>query len=163
MSSRTAVITGGNAGLGYAFASALLASREGPPWHVILACRNMERGGPALDLLANAAGARGRVEMMLLDLASLMSARAFATELTGRLDAGAVPPLEGLVCNAGVQSWTRRSATADGFEATFGVNHLGHFLRVNALLQGLKPPARIGIAASGVHDPANNWGLPAPA
>jgi NAD(P)-dependent dehydrogenase (short-subunit alcohol dehydrogenase family) len=68
-----------------------------------------------------------------------------------------------MVCNAGVQSWTKRSFTADGFEATFGVNHLGHFLLVNALLPILSAPARIVVVASGVHDPANNWGLPAPA
>jgi NAD(P)-dependent dehydrogenase (short-subunit alcohol dehydrogenase family) len=67
------------------------------------------------------------------------------------------------VCNAGVQSWTKRSFTADRFEATFGVNHLGHFLLVNMMLPILNPPARIVVVASGVHDPANNWGLPAPA
>jgi NAD(P)-dependent dehydrogenase (short-subunit alcohol dehydrogenase family) len=33
--------------------------------------------------------------------------------------------------------------TADGFEATFGVNHLGHFVLVNELLPILIPPARI--------------------
>jgi NAD(P)-dependent dehydrogenase (short-subunit alcohol dehydrogenase family) len=83
--------------------------------------------------------------------------------LDASVRSGALPPLSGLVCNAGVQSWTKRSFTADGFEATFGVNHLGHFLLTNMLLPLLSPRARIVVVASGVHDPANNWGLPAPA
>ncbi len=162
MPQRTVVITGGNTGLGYACAAALLASEEGLPWHVVLACRNQERGRVAVSQLTQAAGRPGQVEVMRLDLASLASVRIFATELAARVRTGAIPPLYGLVCNAGVQSWTKRSLTADGFEATFGVNHLGHFLLVNLLLPILNPPARIVVVASGVHDPANNWGLPAP-
>lgn len=160
---RTVVITGGNTGLGYACAAALLASKDNRTLQVILACRNQERGRTAAERLADIAGAHSRVETMQLDLASLASVRAFATELAASVRSGAIPPLSGLVCNAGVQSWTKRSFTADGFEATFGVNHLGHFLLTNMLLPLLNPPARIVIVGSGVHDPANNWGLPAPA
>ena len=163
VSMRTVVITGGNAGLGYACAAAMLASKEGPPWQVVLACRDLERGRAAVGQLTQISGASGRVETMLLDLASLASIRLFATQLIDRVQAGTIPPFHGLVCNAGVQSWTKRSFTADGFEATFAVNHLGHFLLVNMLLSILNPRARIVVVASGVHDPANNWGLPAPA
>jgi len=163
MPPRTVVITGGNTGLGYACAAALLASEEGRPWHVVLACRNQERGRAAASQLTPAAGTGGQVEVMRLDLASLASVRVFATELAASVRTGAIPRLYGVVCNAGVQSWTKRSLTADGFEATFGVNHLGHFLLVNLLLPILNPPARIIVVSSGVHDPANNWGLPAPA
>jgi NAD(P)-dependent dehydrogenase (short-subunit alcohol dehydrogenase family) len=100
---------------------------------------------------------------MPLDLASLDSVRAFAAALAGRLNTGALPPLRGLVCNAGVQSGARGSVTADGFESTFGVNHLGHFLLVDLLRSQLEPPARVVIVASTVHDPAKKAGLPAPA
>lgn len=131
--------------------------------HVILACRNRQRGEAAVNRLTHAIKTQHRVEAMHLDLASLASVRAFATELAARVGTGAIPPLYGLVCNAGVQSWTNQTVTADGFEATFGINHLGHFLLVNLLLPVLDPPARIVVVASGVHDPANNWGLPAPA
>jgi NAD(P)-dependent dehydrogenase (short-subunit alcohol dehydrogenase family) len=89
---------------------------------------------------SEAPGVRGRVDAMSLDLASLDSIRAFATELAGRLDAGGLPPLRGLVCNAGVQSGGRGSVTADGFESAFGVNHLGHFLLVELLRPLLEPP-----------------------
>jgi NAD(P)-dependent dehydrogenase (short-subunit alcohol dehydrogenase family) len=53
--------------------------------------------------------------------------------------------------------------TADGFESAFGINHLGHFLLVNELLPVLQSPARVVVVASGVHDPAQKSGVPAPA
>lgn len=52
--------------------------------------------------------------------------------------------------------------TEDGFETTFGGNHLGHFLLVNLLLQHLVPPARIVVVSSGTHDPDTLDGRIAP-
>jgi NAD(P)-dependent dehydrogenase (short-subunit alcohol dehydrogenase family) len=160
LTSRTAVITGGNSGLGYACARALLSPVAGSPtWHVVLACRDPARARGAVEALR--AGAAGQVEAMSLDLASLASIRTFAAELTRRLTAGELPPLQGLICNAGVQG--AKTFTTDGFETTFGVNHLGHFLLVNLLLPALAKPARVAVVASGVHDPAHGDGVPAPA
>jgi NAD(P)-dependent dehydrogenase (short-subunit alcohol dehydrogenase family) len=62
-----------------------------------------------------------------------------------------------------VQAGTAQTKTADGFESTFGVNHLGHFLLVTELLPVLRPPARVAVVASGVHDPAQKAGVPVPA
>lgn len=100
---------------------------------------------------------------MRLDLASLESVREFAREVGRHLDAGEVSPLHGLICNAGVQSAGKKTFTADGFEGTFGVNHLRHFLLVNLLLPRLVAPARVAVVASGTHDPAQKTGMPAPA
>jgi NAD(P)-dependent dehydrogenase (short-subunit alcohol dehydrogenase family) len=161
--SRTVVITGGNTGLGFACANAILESPHGAPWHVVLACRDEGRAQAAVDQLTSGAGVAGQVEAMSLDLASLASVRAFAAELTKRLSTGTTPPLHAVVCNAGVNSGTRPTATADGFESTFGVNHLGHFLLINELLPALQSPARVVVVASGVHDPAQKSGVPAPA
>ena len=105
----------------------------------------------------------GQVEAMSLDLASLRSVRAFAAELTKRLSAGTIPPLHAVVCNAGVNPLNTKTTTADGFESTFGINHLGHFLLVNELLPSLQSPGRVVVVASGVHDPAQKSGVPAPA
>lgn len=163
MSARTAVVTGGNTGLGFACAKTILASEQGQPWHVILACRDQVKAGTAVDALNQTTGGDGSVEAMTLDLASLASVRAFAVELTTRVRDGGVPALHGLVCNAGVQSGTVLTYTADGFESDFGVNHLGHFLLAELLLPILEPPARIAVVASAVHDPAQKGGLPAPA
>ena len=94
----------------------------------------------AVEQLTRVAAAPGRVETLSLDLASLASVRAFAAAAVGKLSSGGIPPLHGLVCNAGVQTF-KKSFTTDGFESTFGINHLGHFLLVNLLLSLLNPPA----------------------
>lgn len=155
--SRTVIITGGNSGLGLACAKAILA--ESPSLHVVIASRDAKRAGAAVAELQHGVVQRGAVvEAMMLDLASLASVRVFAGELGRRLAAGELPPLYGLVCNAGFQG--SRAPTADGFERSFGVNHLGHYLLVNLLLPLLGPSARIVVVASGVHDPAQLKALP---
>jgi NAD(P)-dependent dehydrogenase (short-subunit alcohol dehydrogenase family) len=154
---RTVVITGANSGLGYACAYTLLTSA--PPWHVVLACRDKRRAGIAVEKLRESATSGARVEAMILDLASLASVRAFSVELERRLKARELPAFHGLICNAAMQG--ARVFTADGFEATFAVSHLGHYLLVNLLLPLLERPARIAVVASGVHDPAQLEGVPA--
>ena len=160
---RTVIITGGNAGLGYACAVSLLAASDGPPWRVILACRNPELAQSAVERLTRLVGAADRVEAMSLDLASLKSVRAFANAVAIKVGAGEFGPLDALVCNAGVQSGAERTFTSDGFETTFGVNHLGHFLLVNLLIPILATQARIAVVSSGAHDSAKNYGVPPPA
>jgi NAD(P)-dependent dehydrogenase (short-subunit alcohol dehydrogenase family) len=156
--SRTVIITGGNTGLGYECARSLLADSR---WKVVLACRDHDRGQAAVERLrdgmADAAGGSvsSRVEAIDLDLCSLDSVRAFSQEVGTRLAASKLPPFHALVCNAGVQ--------AGMIKSTFGINHLGHFLLVNLLLPSLSIPARIVVVASGVHDPAQKSGMPAPA
>jgi NAD(P)-dependent dehydrogenase (short-subunit alcohol dehydrogenase family) len=159
---RTIVITGGTSGIGHACAAAILGSHDGP-WHVVLPCRDAGRAKTAVDKLASAATAANTVEAMPLDLASLASVRTFAAELAGRVRSCEIPPLHALVCNAGVQAGTSLTRTADGFESTFGVNHLGHFLLVSELRPILKAPARVVVVASDTHDPALKVGVPAPA
>jgi len=161
--SRTVVITGGNAGLGFACAQAILKSPHGAPWRVILACRDEGRAQAAVDRLSSDAGKAGQVEAMSLDLASLASVRAFAADLAKRLSIETIPPLHAVVCNAGVNPLGTKTTTADGFDLTFGTNHLGHFLLVNELWTALKSPGRVVVVSSGVHDPAQKAGVPAPA
>ena len=161
---QTVIITGGNSGLGYACASALLAAS--PPWHVVIACRDPSRAQTAVETLRKSAAPGTKVEAMDLDLASLASIRAFAAKLDGKLKAAGLPPLHGLVCNAAVQG--AKTFTVDGFETTFGVSHLGHYLLVNLLLTLMEKPGRIAVVASGVHDPAElakvpSAGVPVPA
>src|ERR1700758_2749803 len=161
--SRTVVITGGNTGMGFACANAILKSPNGAPCPFALACRDERRAQAAVDQLIGGAGVSGQVEAMPLDLASLASVRAFAAELSKRLSAGTIPPLHAVVCNAGVNPLNTKTMTVDGFESTFGINHLGHFLLVNELLPALQSPARVVVVASGVHDPAQKAGVPVPA
>jgi len=164
---RTAIITGGNTGLGYVCASNLLHDASGgSPWNVVIACRDPERAQDAVKRLrqeVNAAGSSAKVEAMRLDLASFKSVRDFTEEIGRRLDTGELAPVHALVCNAGIQRGATKTFTVDGFERTFGVNHLGHFLLVNLLVPRLALPARIAVVASGTHDPAQKTGMPVPA
>jgi NAD(P)-dependent dehydrogenase (short-subunit alcohol dehydrogenase family) len=56
----------------------------------------------------------------------------------------------------------RRKKTVDGFETTFAVNHLGHFLLANLLLPDFVEDSRITFVSSGAHDPAEKSGMPEP-
>lgn len=123
---RVAVVTGGNGGLGLETVRAL--ARKGA--HVVMAARNLEKAARAqAEVVAEAPEAS--VEVRALDLGSLASVRAFATEV---LQAHAAIDL--LFANAGVMA-TPEGTTVDGFETQFGTNHLGHFELARLLLPAL--------------------------
>lgn len=74
---------------------------------------------------------------MELNLASFSSIREFANEVLKKF-----PQIHVLINNAGVYAPLKDHAlTNDGFEIHFGVNHLGHFLLTNLLLDRLKENA----------------------
>lgn len=142
---QTVVITGGNRGLGYQTALTLAQTSA---WHVLVASRNPQRNQAAITQLRAESGYE-HISALTLDLASLASVRAFAKALPQQN----LPPLRAIICNAGVQTSNGLRYTEDGFEMTFGVNHLGHFLLVNLLLGQLNRPARIVVVSSGTHIP----------
>lgn len=151
---KTVIITGANSGLGYYCAQKLALN---PEWYIILACRNLEKGNRAVAEIQAAANTQ-QIEAMVLDLASFESIRSFAAKFGDE----ASPPLGAVVCNAGVQFIQRQTYTPEGFDTTFGVNHLGHFLLVNLLLKQLVAPARIILVSSDTHDSSKTTGMPAP-
>jgi len=150
-----ALVTGGNSGIGFVCAREL--ARAG--WHVLIASRNREASDAAVRAIARS-GAKAEVEALDLDLASKASVRGVVGEVVARR-----LPLRALVCNAGLQFNSGPVLSADGYEMTFAVNHLGHFLLTNLLFAELErnAPARIVIVASGVHDPKLATGMPKPA
>lgn len=152
---RTVVVTGATSGLGREAAAGLAAR---PGWTVAVAARDAARGARTVDALDALGG--GPHAALPLDLADLASVRAFPQALA---DAG-LPPLHALVANAGVQYRDRRHVTAEGFEATFGVNHLAHFLLLRLLLPRLQERGRVVFVASGTHKPQRirNLGFPPP-
>jgi NAD(P)-dependent dehydrogenase (short-subunit alcohol dehydrogenase family) len=131
--SRRALITGANSGIGYYTAVELAHNGA----HVLLGCRDQAKGDAALARLI-AANPRANAEVVLLDLASLASVRAFAEAELARS-----APLDLLINNAGVYRPKKRLETADGFEVQFGTNVLGHFALTALLLPALERAAAI--------------------
>jgi NAD(P)-dependent dehydrogenase (short-subunit alcohol dehydrogenase family) len=142
MRGKVAVITGGNAGIGKEAAVGLASLGA----RVVITSRNQERGRAARDEIVERSG-NADVDVMPLDLASFRSIRSFADDFLA-----ANERLDVLVNNAGL-ILRRRTETEDGFEATFGINHVGHFLLTELLLDRLKAsaPSRVVVVASTAH------------
>ena len=146
-SGRTALITGGNSGLGYQ--AVLQLARKGA--RVLLAARDRARGTAALERLAAEAPA-GNAELAQLDLADLACIERFSAAL---LDGG--QGLDLLINNAGVMAIPHRETTAQGYERQFGTNHLGHFALTGRLLPALarRPGSRVVTVSSNRHKGVN--------
>ena len=128
------VITGATSGIGFETAVAL----AGAGATVVVSSRNQAKVDDAVARVKQRSR-RDDVHGLVLDLASFASIRSAAAELLAQR-----PRIDVLINNAGVYLSERR-LTADGFEMTFGTNHLGHFLLTNLLLDRLRAsaPARV--------------------
>lgn len=145
MHGRTVVITGANSGVGQATAVAL--ARAGAD--TVITARHEGRGRQAVADIRRDSGS-DRVDLVVFDLADLASVRRGAEQILdrcGRIDV--------LVNNAGLVL-SERTETVDGFEATFGINHLGPFLLTQLLTERLvaSAPARVVNVASTAHQGA---------
>jgi retinol dehydrogenase-14 len=126
MQEKIILITGGTSGIGKA--AALELARRGAG--VVFTYRDPAKGKITLEMIRRETG-NSSVDTMELDLASLESIRRFAERFRkeySRLDV--------LINNAGGYYGYRKS-TEEGFEYTFGVNHLGHFVLTNLLKESL--------------------------
>ena len=142
MEGKICIVTGSNTGIGKETARGL--AQRGAT--VVLACREVKKAEAARADIAASTG-RSDVAVLPLDLGSKASIRAFAKAFGERY-----PRLDVLVNNAGL--WpTTRTTTADGFETTFGTNHLGTFLLTQELLPLLKAaaPSRVVVLSSKLH------------
>eukprot|EP00276_Gloeochaete_wittrockiana_P006118 CAMPEP_0184653624 /NCGR_PEP_ID=MMETSP0308-20130426/11357_1 /TAXON_ID=38269 /ORGANISM="Gloeochaete witrockiana, Strain SAG 46.84" /LENGTH=304 /DNA_ID=CAMNT_0027089205 /DNA_START=132 /DNA_END=1046 /DNA_ORIENTATION=- len=143
LSAKVAIVTGATSGIGKETARVL--AHQGA--HVILGCRDVKNAELVAQELIKVTK-NSKVEVIPLDLASLASVRSFAEQFKSTK-----LPLHILIDNAGVMA-TPRSLTRDGFELQFGVNHLGHFLLTNLLLEQLREsaPARVVVVSSNLHE-----------
>ena len=135
------IVTGANTGIGFEIAKALAARRA----RVLLACRSEAKAKSAMARIQQKMP-EADLAFLPLDLADLTTVRK-AAELAAK-----EPHIDVLINNAGVQgSMLRR--TAQGFELTFGVNHLGCFAFTALLLPKLMetPGSRIVVQSSGQH------------
>jgi NAD(P)-dependent dehydrogenase (short-subunit alcohol dehydrogenase family) len=145
---RTIVITGANAGIGFATAKFLSANSD---CHIVLACRNASKASMAIDSIRRA-NHKALLSFVHLDLFSFSSIHHCAAELAAMI----LPPISGLILNAGGLNHNAKSLefTVDGFERIFQLNFLGHFLFTNLLINQIRDPARIVFVSSDLHDPA---------
>ncbi|XP_059223838.1 retinol dehydrogenase 13-like [Stomoxys calcitrans] len=139
---KVVIVTGSNTGIGKEIA--LEMAKRGA--RVIMACRDFDRCEKARREIVQMSG-NTNVFNRTLDLSSLQSVREFAAKFNeeeNRLDI--------LINNAGIMATPRR-LTVDGYEQQFAVNHLGHFLLTNLLLDKLKSsaPSRIVVLSSLAH------------
>lgn len=137
-----ALVTGANSGIGLATAYGLAARGA----QVILGCRNLHKAEEARELILKSLP-KASVEVISVDLANIMNIKSAAEVLKRRFT-----QLDILINNAGVMSLTRQE-TRDGFEQTFGVNHLGTFTLTQALLPLIKaaPEGRVITLSSALH------------
>lgn len=137
---RTVLVTGCNSGLGYE-TMRVLALRGA---HVLGTARTRRKGEEACESVT---GEATPLELELTDFDSIVACAA-AVAAMGR-------PLDALICNAGVLLPERERVR--GLEKHFVVNHLGHFILVNRLLERLRlaPEGRIVVVSSVSH-----WSAP---
>ncbi|HBB90496.1 MAG TPA: short-chain dehydrogenase [Bacteroidales bacterium] len=142
MNGKIVLITGANSGIGKAAASDL--AKMGA--QVVMMSRDLEKGETARKSVVSESG-NSLVDLMECDLADSASIRRFAAEFQSKYDR-----LDVLINNAGIFT-NKRMETADGLEYQIGVNHFGHFLLTDLLLDLIKKsaPARIINVSSAAH------------
>jgi len=128
------VITGGNAGIGKATATAL--AKMGAS--VLITSRSADKAQQAVEAIRKASG-NEQVNYVTVDLSSLASVREAATAISAQM-----PQIDVLINNAGCY-FSDLQLNAEGIEMQFATNHLGHFLLTNLLMPNLKAAGKARI------------------
>ena len=145
MQGKVCFVTGANSGIGKAAALTLAKNNA----TVIMLCRNKESGQSALEeIIYQSKNPFAR--LMIADLSSQKSIRAFAVEFQARYN-----HLHVLINNAANfdLNLKKPQLTEDGIETIFATNHLGPFLLTNLLIEKLKasaPSRVINVASKGL-------------
>lgn len=125
-----------------------------------MGCRNITKASKVRkDIIRQVTAKRGheteklsRLRVIELNLASIASIHSFAMQFKGNYSS-----LDYMVLNAGIKKaeWT---ATADGLESHFGVNHIGHAILTDLILPKMlnrprhkRSIARVVVVASWEH------------
>ena len=135
LSGRLAVVTGCSSGIGFE-TMRVLAARGA---HVIGTSRSVDRAAAA------GSSVDGTVTPLALELGVPESIVECAESI---LAVG--QPVDMLICNAGVRGGGNERILVNGIERHFAINHLGHFLLVDRLIDNLfdADQARIVVVAS---------------
>lgn len=142
LNGKVALVTGANSGIGAVTAKEL--ALQG--YHVFLACRSQQKAQLVIQEIQSLSHGQAKAEFIEMDLADLDSVRQCATQFLSRN-----LPLNLLIANAGLAG--QKGMTTSGFELTFGVCHVGHFLLTQLLTEKLieSKPARVVVVSSKAH------------
>ncbi|MCY3412122.1 MAG: SDR family oxidoreductase [Candidatus Heimdallarchaeota archaeon] len=142
MKDKIVFISGSTDGIGKR--AALELAKQGAK--LILHGRNPEKLTTTISWLQQETGI-GHIDSVLADMASFDSIKEMSKQLHSRFD-----HIDVLVNNAGVQQHNYE-LSADGYESTFAINHLGYFLTTHLLLDLVMKSEykRIVIVSSGMH------------
>lgn len=142
LSGKTAVVTGGSAGLGVETIRVL--AKHGA--RVCSVVRDEAKGQAALDRIRESVP-DADLELAVLDLFDLDSVRKGADDIAARF-----PRIDRLINNAGVMACPL-GRTKEGLDTQLGTNHLGHFVLTARLIDNVlaAAPARIINLSSGGH------------
>ncbi len=136
LAGKVAIVTGGYSGIGIETTKALAAKGV----KVIVPVRSKEKAEENLKEI------EGEIETALLDLSDLSSVSSFADQVLS-----GVAKLDFLINNAGIMACPE-TRVGPGWEAQFGVNHMGHFAltkRLMPLLKGTEGARVISLTSTG--------------
>ncbi|NND06164.1 MAG: SDR family NAD(P)-dependent oxidoreductase [Saprospiraceae bacterium] len=119
---KTAIITGGYSGIGLETTRALASKGV----KVIVPARSRPKA------IENLKEVDGDVEVTFMDLADLNSVLEFADKILNEYNS-----IDFLINNAGIMACPE-SRIGPGWEAQFGINHMGHFALTSALMPLIK-------------------------
>jgi NAD(P)-dependent dehydrogenase (short-subunit alcohol dehydrogenase family) len=144
LAGKTAVVTGCNSGIGYE-TMRVLALRGA---HVIGTARTADKAEAAC------ASVRGEATPVVLELADFDSVVACADRIVALRRS-----IDIVICNAGVLLGELRQVR--GLEMSFVVNHLGHFILANRLIDSVlaAPQGRVVVVGSNNHKQAPDGGI----
>jgi len=135
-----AIVTGANAGIGYATTKGLLQAG----FKVSMFCRNRMKAEEALKELIKETG-NDAIDIFIVDFSSLKSIEKTAAEFKEKYNA-----LDVLVNNAGA-TFASFEKSEDDLEMTMAVNHFGYFATTFHLLPLLQSGSRIVNVSSKAH------------
>jgi NAD(P)-dependent dehydrogenase (short-subunit alcohol dehydrogenase family) len=140
LTSRTAIITGGNSGLGFSLALSLASQNA----TVYLACRNASKAHAAAAQIVDVTGCSSKnIRVLELDTSSMASVRAFAETCSSK-------SIDLLFHNAGITapSQNTQHTTPEGLGTIYATNFAGSFLLTSLLERHLAPSARVIFTSS---------------
>ncbi|RBR17544.1 hypothetical protein FVER53590_12061 [Fusarium verticillioides] len=145
----TIIVTGANGSLALAYISHL--SKNHPSYTILATVRNASPSDPNTAQLSSILSSNPKSSIEALDLSILSNVRNFSENTAKRVASGEIPPIKAIICNAFTMSLTEQVYTPDGFERTFQVNHLSHFVLVLKLVGSMASDGRIVMLGSNTH------------